>query len=566
MERNLALLKMTSSKQTDVNSNTFAFDKLTHNPIRSYIGEEENYMLYVLATDPKYSSVTKASKFDVYDAIMGARGFRRFHIGTNRIVYRHAFDPRFLIKIGLDAIGISDNLAEMRNQEILKPFIPKVFDVTPDGVIQMCERVYPFTKKEDYIENRYAIFDTIQCLLKGGRLLLEDIGTNFFMNWGYRPNFGPVVLDFPYVYVRNNDRMRCIAPKKDKSGLCNGLIDYDAGYNELICQECGQRYAAKDIGSDPRYLIDRELAKQKISDKEAFIMNSVVFNVVKNGEVIDTKTTAVDGFGTDVAVSILDSKAIGEHREIPVHVNPNQQERPHISVVKQTISVKQHHRNKDNRKKEVKTVSVNVKAPNNNRVGGEELLADIVKNAAKHYPDIKSFIDYIYEFDKELDSIRVRLAPNVYAYLKNKVGVIKQNANIISEDNLNRVFKSGYHVEDCGKVKATFVKDGTKFASNVSNVETEHPETKEILKHIYNNEFTLFGNAFSIDYDYLSKKIDKILDKENLTKEEMAKELFKELDGDNNGRMELFMTFPAIRYEVLENVIKDSFNDIKKDN
>ena len=35
---------------------------------------------------------------------------------------------------------------------------------------------------------------------------MADIGTNFFMNWGIRPGFGPVLLDYPYVYELDGNK------------------------------------------------------------------------------------------------------------------------------------------------------------------------------------------------------------------------------------------------------------------------------------------------------------------------------------------------------------------------
>ena len=260
------------------------FDGMRHPPISQYLGEEEIRMLYTLATDSQYKSVSRTSKFDVYDAILGGRGFKRFHLGTNRIVYKHTLDDSFLLKIGLDDIGIHDNIAEFKNQNYLKPMCTKVFDVTPCGTVGLVERVQPFTSHDDFVRSAKEVFAVIQNILRN-KYIMEDIGTNFFMNWGYRKNFGPVVLDFPYVYVARADRFTCIVNDKDNpEKQCGGHIDYDAGYNQLVCSKCGQRYAAKDLGSEIMYYVK----KRKVCMRGASNMQekSVSFTVRKGDKVI----------------------------------------------------------------------------------------------------------------------------------------------------------------------------------------------------------------------------------------------------------------------------------------
>lgn len=62
-----------------------------------------------------------------------------------------------------------------------------------------------------------------------------------------RYNHGPVLLDYPYIYKLDGAKLYC--SKKDLiTGLpCNGEIDYDEGFNSLICTKCGKRYLATDL-------------------------------------------------------------------------------------------------------------------------------------------------------------------------------------------------------------------------------------------------------------------------------------------------------------------------------
>ena len=75
------------------------------------------------------------------DTILKNRGFRKFHSGTNRIVYAYLEDTSFLIKVALDKVGMRDNPDEMKSSYKLKPFLPKVFEVSPCGTVATVERV-----------------------------------------------------------------------------------------------------------------------------------------------------------------------------------------------------------------------------------------------------------------------------------------------------------------------------------------------------------------------------------------------------------------------------------------
>ena len=223
------------------------FLQMKHAPIDTYLTKEDKYILWRLATYPPYSEGTAEERMAIYDQIMNPRGFIRSYAGTNRVIYTHKDDPSFLLKIGLDSVGIKDNLDEFKNQKYLRPYVPKTFDVTPCGTIALSERVKPIMNREDFLKNASMIYDTITYLVNKG-FVLEDIGTDFFMNWGVRHNFGPVLLDYPYLYRINKSRMRCIKYTQDHKP-CGGKLVYEDGFNFIHCEKCGQRYAAKDVGT-----------------------------------------------------------------------------------------------------------------------------------------------------------------------------------------------------------------------------------------------------------------------------------------------------------------------------
>ena len=241
------------------------FDLKRHQGLISYLMYEDIYLLHELAVNPKYEIVSMTDRFNVYDQILGPKGFIRSHSGTNRVIYRNIYDDSFILKIGIDSVGIEANRSEFYNQNVLKPFVPKVYDISKCGTIALMEKVEPILNQEMFTMYANEIFNVIVYLVGQG-YLLEDIGTDFFMNWGIRYGFGPVLLDFPYVYRVNKSRLFCTMI--DMGGeKCKGRIVYDDGFNYLVCDKCGKRYAAKDIGSSFRYLT--ELNKKILRSEEA---------------------------------------------------------------------------------------------------------------------------------------------------------------------------------------------------------------------------------------------------------------------------------------------------------
>ena len=141
---------------------------------------------------------------------------------------------------------MNDNPNEFRNQFLLKPFVTKVFEVSPCGTVGLFERVVPITTVEEYISIAEDVFKLIITQIVG-RYVLDDIGTDYFQNIGVRPGFGPVLLDFPYVYELDGNKLFCNKRDPVTRRPCGGEIDYDAGFNKLICTKCGKRYYAHQL-------------------------------------------------------------------------------------------------------------------------------------------------------------------------------------------------------------------------------------------------------------------------------------------------------------------------------
>lgn len=162
----------------------FNFDMLTAPPLLSLLTYQDIYELNRIARSVKLVGKID-EKYRMIDGIMNHRGFVKLHAGTNRVVYRCIEDQRFVIKIAIDRVGLNDNPDEFKNQFLLKPFVTKVFEVSPCGTVAVVERVDPIMSREEFISIADDVFALITKIFIG-KYVLEDIGAWFFMNWGIR--------------------------------------------------------------------------------------------------------------------------------------------------------------------------------------------------------------------------------------------------------------------------------------------------------------------------------------------------------------------------------------------
>lgn len=225
----------------------FNFDLLTAPPLLSLLTLQDIFELNRIARSVKLSGKIE-EKYRLIDQIMCSRGFVKLHAGTNRVVYRFIEDQRFVVKVAVDRVGLGDNPAEYKNQFLLKPFITKVFEVSPCGTVGLFERVDAIMSREEFLSVADDIFNLITKFFVG-KYILEDFGSHYFMNWGTRREYGPVLLDFPYVYELDGNKLYCNAPVVPgrRDVLCGGQLDYDGGFNNLICTKCGRPYQARDL-------------------------------------------------------------------------------------------------------------------------------------------------------------------------------------------------------------------------------------------------------------------------------------------------------------------------------
>ena len=246
---------MTADRQSVLNyAKTVILDRSTYN----FMNLRPNYSIYQLfspydiqnlhdiVTSNRYSG-RAVKRIELIDQIMKFRGFVKLSSGTNRLCYRFREDNSFVVKVPYNKAGLRDNPDEFLNQRKLMPFCTKVFECTPCGTLASFERVRAITNREEYYEVGGLIYDMVRYILHNG-FIMEDIGTKYFLNVGIREGFGPVLLDFSFLYRLDGANLYCTKPDySSPSGKCDGQIDYDAGINFLYCKKCGNKYKALEL-------------------------------------------------------------------------------------------------------------------------------------------------------------------------------------------------------------------------------------------------------------------------------------------------------------------------------
>lgn len=213
-----------------------AFDDLQGPMVEDLFDAETIKSIKLVVTNPKIKFFK--DKFRILAGILNPLGYILAHAGTNRVVFQPQFDDSFVVKIGLDIAGRTNNPNEIVNQKYLKPFVCKCFDTTDDGVIGTFERVVPIENLYQLWSVREDIFDIMRAITK--RFIIDDFGTEAFKNWGVRKGFGPVLLDYADMYILDKDTAYCRKPIDwHSTAVCGGELGYTPGYNKIMCKKCG---------------------------------------------------------------------------------------------------------------------------------------------------------------------------------------------------------------------------------------------------------------------------------------------------------------------------------------
>ncbi len=220
------------------------YDSYCVYPMCRYFTIDDIRYIHQLAISPSLNCNVK-EKYRLIGDLMTFRGFKLIGGGTNRRAYECIYDDRVVAKVAIDQDGFTSNLKEFTNQNVLKPFCGKIFEVSPCGTLAIIEKVIPIKDKSEYIKYKNPIFDMLYFKIRNNSIAMEDIGTRSFKNWGFRNNFGPVLLDYPTMYVADPSKRLCRNIVNNR--MCGGTLDYDEGFNVIVCSECGRTHIAKTI-------------------------------------------------------------------------------------------------------------------------------------------------------------------------------------------------------------------------------------------------------------------------------------------------------------------------------
>lgn len=187
--------------------------------------------------DFKMKSTTERKKFYI-EYLKKYAGLHFLASGTNRMCFTSEWDPNVIVKLAYNS-GRKNAENEMFIQDKLKPHVSKTFDMTPDGIFSLHERVIEIGSKEDLLPFAEQHFMIMMDFYERG-FIIEDVGTKTFRNLGVRPEHGLVLLDYPTVYQIRPGDLKC---------SCGGRIFYDAGFNRLQCHTCGKVFTAASLSS-----------------------------------------------------------------------------------------------------------------------------------------------------------------------------------------------------------------------------------------------------------------------------------------------------------------------------
>lgn len=303
----------------------FKWQSLVAPPLLSLLTPQDIYNLHYIASSNRLASKPQ-DKYKMIDQILTARNFKKIASGTNRVCYKYLEDQSICIKVAIDKVGLRDNPDEYRNQFLLAPFVVKVFEISPCGTVGLFERVEPITTKEEFELIADDVFDLIVEKIIG-KYVVQDIGSDFFQNFGIRLGWGPVLLDFPYVYELDGGKLYCNNIINDS--YCLGDIDYDSGFNNLICTKCGKLYLAKDLKKQEK--TGNIIVKKGDTQRMKIILRRG--NEVVNSYAIGEETRTIDPTKVNTAtltqpVKEKVEKAVERPVKREVHEKKNYEQQP----------------------------------------------------------------------------------------------------------------------------------------------------------------------------------------------------------------------------------------------
>lgn len=171
--------------------------------------------------------------------------------GTNRMA---VLIDGYAVKIALDKDGMIDNKREFLYTKNLQPYVVKVYECSPNGLIAVTEYVNIFTLQEfhQYQDEMKDILNLIS-----NQFLIGDVGVTSknYTNWGTRVDGTICILDFAYIYNVKYNVFNCECD--DMS-----ILRYDSNFVNLVCPNCGRKYTFGEL----RRKISKKQQEAEIGD------------------------------------------------------------------------------------------------------------------------------------------------------------------------------------------------------------------------------------------------------------------------------------------------------------
>ena len=238
--------------------------------IRSRIKEIFSVDLLIELNYVTYMDINNKQKGDEVQKILKDKGIKFLPLGsgTNRLGIQ--IDDT-VYKIALDKHGMIDNKREFKYTDKLQPYVIKVYECTPDGMVMACEPFSPLSEVE-MKESRDEMIEILSKIAK--HFFIGDIGfnTDNYANWGRRKTDKSLgILDFAYIYSVDYNTFRC------NQCVERGFLKYDKNYVNLICPHCGAEYTFGAI----RRRITRKDESREIGD-----IRELSYNITSPVEVV----------------------------------------------------------------------------------------------------------------------------------------------------------------------------------------------------------------------------------------------------------------------------------------
>lgn len=177
--------------------------------------------------------------------ILRPLGFTTFKTGTNRICAFNEDHPDFAFKFAIDKRGIEDNEADVVifDDPFVRGYVTPIYET--NGLIEIAQRVKPFTSRRDFEEN----VDQIKSILSylSDEYLLDDVGEIQWANWGIDAYGNAVILDFAYLERLEGMDLTCINRDPVTGRVCGADLGYNDTLTALQCPVCGARRTFADV-------------------------------------------------------------------------------------------------------------------------------------------------------------------------------------------------------------------------------------------------------------------------------------------------------------------------------